>query len=195
MLCKLLLPNFHICSFLASPPAPCWMEHSGYSVPSWEWGDGACKDMLTPTRRSRNSLTPLCFPNSSNTPFVWGKGSSQHSQLQGLVASHQCPCLISSDCISLTFYPACLLQTNFWQAPSELGVSGLLHPAVHTINTLHLSNGCVGNAGWAPQHPPPRLLQHPCPEQGRDACFKALGSDFQPGNPTAIGKAIILSIL
>lgn len=108
MLCKLLLPNFRICSFLASPPAPCWMKHSGYSVPSWEWGDGDCKDMLTSTRRSRNSLLPL--------PFMWGKGSSQHSQLQGLVANHQCPCFISSDCISLTFYPACLLQTNFWQA-------------------------------------------------------------------------------
>lgn len=46
-------------SFLASPPAPCWMEHSGDSVPSWEWGDGACKNTFTPTRTSRNSFMPL----------------------------------------------------------------------------------------------------------------------------------------
>lgn len=98
----------------AIPPAPCWMEHSGDSVPSWGWGGGACKDTLTPARTSWNSFMPLnSFPNSSNIPFLWGKGSSQ---LQGLVASHQCPCFISSDCISLTFYLVCSLHTNFWGA-------------------------------------------------------------------------------
>lgn len=162
-------------SFLASPAAPSWMEHSGDCVPSWEWDGGACKDILTPTGRRRNSLVPLCCHDSSQVPFKWGRGSSQ---LWGLGESHQCPCLISSACISLTFSPACLLQTDFWRALSELCISDLLHP-LGTVHALHLSrgSGAAGKGGWAPQHPPPRLLQHPCPGPGRNSCSKALGND------------------
>lgn len=89
----------------------------------------ACESIWTPLLIGRKRPVSPCFPSSCCSPVSGKRAPARIAGPGTLWHSHLCPCFISSACLPLTFYPACILQPNFRQARERAqGFLALLAP-------------------------------------------------------------------